>query len=167
MNAKKGTSGKLLTKFDIVIIAVVVILAALFLFWKGSQSGSEASSNVYKTVRYSIELTELNENAVSLIKSGDELFESVKNTSIGNVVSCEISNTKKWYDNLETGGRTWTETDKKTALITLEAACTVSDSTIATQSGAYTIKIGQKIGVSGPGYNGTGFIVAIERGEAQ
>ena len=161
-NAKKEKR-RLLTAFDIVIIAVVVVLAAIFLIWQASKNaaqtpGSEASSG---TVVYTLELNNF-ENADSLAV-GDRLFETVKNTDVGVVKSFEIVPQKVWQNDLETGGMRVTETDMRAAHLTIEAPCTVTDSTIATKAGAVESRVGRSLGVTGPGYWGAGFIIAVER----
>ncbi len=163
MDNKGNVKKKLLSAFDIAVIIVVVLIAALFLGWKAIK-GSSGISESTGSVKYTIELTNMIGNSVYAISDGDELRETVKNTVAGTVKSVEISNTLRWSDNLEDGGRSVTETDLKTALIVVEVPCNTSDSTISAKNGGIEIRIGKEIGVSGPGYRGKGNIVAIERG---
>ncbi|MBR5381140.1 MAG: DUF4330 domain-containing protein [Oscillospiraceae bacterium] len=162
-NKAKREKRRLLTAFDIVIIAAVVVLAALFLVWQASKNAAAApgSEAVSGTVTYTLELNNF-ENADNL-SVGDRLYETVKNTDVGVVKSFEIVPQKIWQNDLETGGMKVTETEMRTAHLTIEAPCTVTASTIATKAGAVEIRVGRSLGVTGPGYWGAGFIIAIER----
>jgi hypothetical protein len=162
MNNNGKPKKKLLTTFDIVLITVVVLIAALILGWKAVKT-SPGEREDSGSVNYYIELVNMVENSANSICQGDELIETVKNTPVGTVKSVEITNTIRWSDNLKDGGRKMTEIDLKTALIEIEASCIISDSTISTKGGGIELRVGREIGVSGPGYSGKGYIVAIER----
>lgn len=163
MDNRGEVKKKLLSAFDITVITVVVLIAVLFLGWKAINRSSGVSEST-GIVRYTIELTNMVGNSAYAISEGDELRETVKNTVAGTVKSVEISNTLRWSDDLEEGGRSVTETDLKTALIVVEVPCVISDSTISAKNGGIEIRVGKEIGVAGPGYRGKGNIVAIERG---
>lgn len=164
-NGVKKEKRRLLTAFDIVIIAVVVVLAALFLLWqshKNAPASQEGDTPAGGVAVYTIELSGVEQTGV--FAAGDVLYDTVKNTNIGTVRSFEIIKTMKWMDNLETGGITMSETDMNSVLLTVEAPCTFTESTVATKAGAFDLRVGKPVGVAGPGYWGSGYIVAVERG---
>ena len=156
---------RLLTTFDIVLIAVVVVIAALFLVWKASQNTSgDVQTVASQTVRFTMEFIDVVEELPQYISEGDALVETTKNTSIGEVVSYSFEKTKVWKDDLETGGLKMLETDAPTALITAEVLCDSTDSAFLTKSGGIELRVGEPIGIYGPGYWAKGYIVAVERG---
>lgn len=155
---------KLLTKFDIVVIVVVILAAALFLAWRASQSdGGPITLTNTGTVRFTVELNNIPENVLSHISQGDTITDTAKNTHIGTVASYDVIKMLSWGTNIETGNIVETETDRDTLLLVIDAPCTITDSTMATRDGAIELRVGTSIGVSGPGYWGSGYIVAIER----
>ena len=162
-NGNTKEKRRLLTAFDIVIIAVVVVLAAAFLIWKaaGKDTTPISGGSVTENVTYVLELNDVMDTADMAV--GDSLVETVKNTDVGTVTGVDIIPYTVWNSNYETGGMSKTETGLTTVQLPIEAPCTLTDSSVATVAGEYVLRVGKYMGVYGPGYYGAGYIIAIER----
>ena len=162
-NSNVKEKRRLLTAFDIVIIAVVVVLAAAFLIWKASGKDASPISGgpVTENVTYTLELNNLPDT--DDIAVGDKLVETVKNTEVGTIVAVDRVPYVVWNTNLETGDVVTTETELETLHLHIEVPCTVSESSVSTQAGEYALRVGRYLGIYGPGYYGAGYIIAVER----
>lgn len=158
---------KFLNLFDIIIIAIVVIAAVAFLaygyFSSKTANADDASDSQSGRVEYIIELTSMPEQAANSIKAGDVLIDSAKKYELGTVQSVEVTDMEKLtadYDN----GRYIISTvpDRYTATIVLSSACEETDSSIVV-GGGFKVAGGTAVGVKGPGYGGSGYILQVER----
>lgn len=157
-----GKKRRLLTIFDIIIIVVVIVIGGAVYLFSSSGGGTSAQSG---TIRYSIEITEMEHGAADLISPGDTLKDNIKKYAIGSVVSVDTSQTVITYIDEGEGNYISAEpVGQRNALIVVEADCTTSDSDITVDSG-FKVKCGESVAVSGPGYAGAGHIVAVERGD--
>ena len=162
MSEKKGIF-RFLNLFDIVLIAVIVILAAVLVFVGGTGESSAVSEN--GTVTYVIEFKKMENGSENLIQVGDKLVDKIKKDEIGTVKSVEIKDAADLEDNmLEGGAADAVYENGKDVLVTIEAPCTENDRSI-TVGGGYVIRIGREASVRGPGYFGAGYIVDVERSD--
>ena len=153
----------ILNLFDIVVILVALALAAVLLIPR--QSASDSPDAESGTVRYTIELTGMQNGSAELIQEGDSLVDRIKRYSIGTVQSVEVTNTLRQVEDYENGVVRYVESSTlQTAILVIEAPCTQTDTQI-TVSGGYAIRVGLPVSVLGPGYYGTGYILAVERGQ--
>ena len=154
-----------LNLFDVIFIAVVVIAAVIIILRPGNSAGGVVSSGALQTVVYTIELTEMFGDTADLIKPGDSLVDKIERRAMGTVVSVDIiSPARKLQKNDLTGGRVISEVPgRKDAVITVTADATVTDSQISI--GGFIVRAGAFVSVNGPLYNGSGYIIDIERGE--
>ena len=152
----------LLNLFDIVVILIGLVLAAVLLIPR--QSGPENVAPERGTVRYTIELTGMLNGSAEQIEPGDALVDRVKKYEIGTVQSVEVYTTTRLVEDYEKGV-VWNAplSTQQSALIVVEAPCTQSDMEILV-GGGFTIRVGLSVNVNGPGYYGSGTIVAVERG---
>ncbi len=156
-----------LNGFDIILIAVVLVAAAAVLFiWRSSGQSSAASVST-RTVSYTIELQKMVGETAYEIKTGDTIVDSAKKYVMGTVESVTVAPATDPKIDLTTGDTVNSEIPGVlTALIELSCDCSETDSAITAASG-YVVRIGSEVQAAGPGYAGTGYIVAIEReGEA-
>lgn len=167
MSSDKKPSGifKLLNLFDIILILVAVALVAV-LFFTRSQ-GSVTPTAESGTVRYTIELTAMQNNSADLISVGDDLVDKVKKYRMGTVVAVEVYPYERQAEDLENGGMVDSPmSTQQAARVTIEASCTQTESQI-TVDGGYAVRVGTIVNVKGPGYNGLGYVISIERSAAQ
>ncbi len=150
--------------FDIIIIAVVILLAAGFIFIK-MRGGESGEIPQMQTVQYKIEITNVAEGTKDLIQPGDKIVDKVKKQDMGTVVSSRFYPQQKSAVNLETGDLVFTDVPGVYAAeITLEAECSESVSSFVT-GGGYEVKVGTQVSILAPGYGGSGYVVDIVRGE--
>lgn len=167
-NGKAPEKKRFFNLFDVVIIGVVLLAAVVFLLWqRGGTAASIVTNTETVTVQYTIELVGLENGTEQLIQVGDNLLDNVKNCSMGEVLSVEISTTTRQAKNMETGETVLSEVPwQKTAVIVLETTCNESESALTTADG-YVVRAGDTVSAKGPGYAGKGYILAVSRGEAQ
>ncbi|MDE6107493.1 MAG: hypothetical protein K2F83_02315, partial [Oscillospiraceae bacterium] len=92
--------GDLFNLFDIVVLAVAVLLAAVLIFISRG-AGKEAT-----TVVYTVEFTNMQNESASLIQPGDSLVDRVKKFDLGKVLSVEVGPTyTQRNDHVEGGTR--------------------------------------------------------------
>lgn len=151
-----------LNVFDIIIIAVVIVAAGVFLyFWRFSGNSSTAVNTT--PVHYTIELNGMLEGTSQKIKEGDTIMDSTKKFIMGTVVSLTVMPATTTEVNLETGDTIEVEVPgKEAALIEIVCPCSSSDTEIKAESG-YVVRIGSEVTASGPGYAGKGYVLAINR----
>lgn len=149
--------------FDIVIIAIVLVIAVLFLYFT-TFKGQSAGSNESSVVTYMIELRDISKNVADKIQVGDALSDSVKKNDLGVVQSVRIVPYTTLGQVTETGEYILSEVpDRYTAILVVESPAVETDSSITVGSG-FVIRCGTSVGAVGPGYIGIGTILTIERG---
>lgn len=166
-NKKKGIRG-LFNLFDLALIILAAALAALLIFGGGGDGGGIAAPGGAQTaVRYTLELTGLENGSASLIKPGDPVVDRIKKYSIGTAESVEITPTVKSVTDEASGKVVRTEVPgQETALVTVTAMADETDRDI-TVDGGFIVKVGTSVNVKTPGVSAAGFIVAVERGDGQ
>jgi len=144
--------------FDIVIIAVVLVLA-IFVY---KYAHKEAAVDT-KPIRYTFELTDNQVGFTDNIHVGDEITDNVKNYYMGKVVAVEKAPHKELTDEVENGKILEAETPgKETAIVTVEVNAAESARDLKV-NGDFIVKAGIAIAAKGPGYAGRGYILSIER----
>ncbi|MGM9521139.1 MAG: DUF4330 domain-containing protein [Oscillospiraceae bacterium] len=160
---KKPRGRSIFNLFDIIVIIVAVVLAAVLFFAKNG--GTEQTSAQTSTLHYTIELTGMLNNSAEMIAPGDALVDKVKKYDIGTVQSVEVSNTVKQAEDTINGAVVMSEVPgQQTAVIVVEAQVSET-ATLITVDGGFEIKVGNSVSVKGPGYWGSGYIIAVERGD--
>jgi|GEM_PF-328546 len=165
-NETTGKRKPLLNVFDIVIILLAAAAAVLFLLWRSGRLTPKEEDVVQNTgtVRYSVEITNLDYGTEEKFQVGDELLDTIRNFALGTVTGVEIRETTVMSRNLETAEYFETTVpDRKTVILTVESPCTESGSAIVVDGG-YTIRGGSTINITGPAYYGVGVILFVERG---
>jgi hypothetical protein len=153
-----------LTGFDaVIIVAVLVIAAVLFILWRSSGSGTGATGGTQQ-VHYTIEIEEMIGDTAYRIQTGDTVVDSTKKYVMGTVEAVEVVPATDTKTDYTTGDTVTSEIPGKlTAVVHLVCECAMTDYEITAASG-YVIRIGSEIQAAGPGYAGTGYLVAIDRG---
>ncbi len=165
---KKGLRG-IFNLFDLALIIIALLIGAvLFLSRDRDTSGALTGENQTRIqVRYTIELTGIQNGAASRIKPGAPVVDKIKKYSMGTVESVTVAPTVKEVSDetrdvlaaVEVPGQ-----ETATVVITAQAAETDTDIIV---DGGYTIKVGLPVNVRIPGLNAQGYIVDIERGDVQ
>jgi hypothetical protein len=165
MEEKKPQKHSILNVFDIVVIIIAIALAAILFIYESGGTETVTTETKTRTITYTIELTGMQNGSAELVSVGDTLVDKIKKYDIGVVTSVDVSNTVRQTQDLVNGGTHDAEmTTLETAVIELEAECTETDTQI-TVAGGYIIRVGLPVTVKGPGYYGTGYIIAVDRGE--
>lgn len=161
-NESKKTKWRL-NLFDVIFIACAVIVAVVIVISSGGfGGGSILSSGAQQTIVYTLELQSMIGDTAQYIKPGDSLIDRVEKRQIGTVVDVRLEQTKASMKDFETGERHMVEVPgRTTAIVTMSADATVTDSEISVDG--FVIRVGVWLSVNGPLYNGSGFIIDIER----
>jgi len=164
---KKKTIKWRLNLFDVIFIICAIIVAGLILvFSNRSGGGIIAPAASQEMVVYTMEFQEMLPGTAELIQPGDTLIDKIERRFLGTVVSVELMPSRRSEKNLLTGDRIIVNVPERTdAIVVVTAQAAVTDSHI--NVGGYIVRAGTRISVNGPLYNGVGFIIDIERGDAK
>jgi hypothetical protein len=168
-NDNEGAARKIkwrLNLFDIIFIACALLAAVGIVVYSNRSGGGVAilPAGTQETVTYTIELLDMFSNVAETIKPGDELVDKIEKRNMGTVVAVELEPSKRSSRNMETGERIITEyPSRTTAYLTVQATATVTDNQISV--GGFIVRVGTRISVNGPLYNGNGYIIDMERGD--
>lgn len=155
-------SYKVFGRISIVDIFIILCLIGLIVFlymFSVPKSGEATGDN---TRQYVIEVNKIDEGLTSKLQIGDEIFDSLKGTSIGTVVGVE----EKPYEILadDTVNREFLVKGldgMSSAYVTVEANMT--ESTNATTVGDFKVMVGSEVFVKTKNFAGNGYIVELER----
>lgn len=153
-----------LNLFDAILLLVVLAAGAVFAWFSLQNNQSDTQNLSTQTVQYTVVFQKMPQGTSEMIQAGDQLEDTVKNYSIGTVVSVEtkpavtqvLNEEERRYVNAELEGY-------EDVYVTVESSCTDSGEKLLMGSG-YECRVGQIAYVRGPGYMGSGPVVAIERG---
>ena len=169
MNEKKKISWKL-NLFDIGLIAVVVVAAAVFAFAKlgGNPAPADTSAGqpapTPQSVRYVVQVEQSLPQTAELFEVGQHLYERTRKEDMGVIESVEVTPAKTLTKNELTGTFHFVEVpDRFDVTMTLSSPATFHDTSIVLASGL-EIRAGNSVRVLGPGYYGSGYVLEIERG---
>ena len=150
--------------FDVVIIACALVAAVMIINYAG-RSGGGASiipAGSQQSLTYIIELHGMRYGAADLIRPGDTLIDKVEKRALGTVASVQLKPAMTQSTDNTTGDRIIVEVPGKVdAFITVSAQATVTDSQVSVDG--FAIRVGTRVSVNGPVYNGSGFISFVER----
>ncbi|MEA4816529.1 MAG: DUF4330 domain-containing protein [Lachnospiraceae bacterium] len=157
MTANKKFFG-LFNLFDIVIVAIVLVLAFGAYFFMHKETIVET-----KKLTYMVELNDLPAGFSENIHIGDKVTDNVKNYNMGTVTDFKAEAYKKLTEDYETGKMADSIVpDRESVILTIEANVTESESDFRVD-GNFLVKAGLVANVKGPGYAGSGFIINIKR----
>lgn len=167
--SEKKTRRLRLNFFDIGLIAVVVLAAAVFVGMKFMSGPAPADPAVglpvnMQTVRYVVELEQLHKQTVDMVGVGDRIYERTKREDMGTVLEVQVNDATTLTKNELDGTFQFVEVPERyNVIMTVESKCTVSDGAIVLDSGL-EVRAGTSVRVLGPGYYGAGYILSVERG---
>lgn len=151
--------------FDIVIVVLVAAAAfAVFMILKPNDVKVAAPTTV--STEFTVELVQVPKGAAELIQPGDAIRDSARNYDIGTVVSHEVlPYTVQVADeeNLTVKNAVMDRYDN--ILLTIQSNMLTGGTALTTESG-YQVTVGTKVYLAGPCYAGTGYVIAIDRGDA-
>ena len=151
--------------FDVIIVAAVIVAAAaVFMLLKPKDVKVAAPTTV--PTEFTVELVQVPKGAADLIQPGDAIRDSARNYDIGTVVSHEVQPyTVQVADeeNLTVKNAVLDRYDN--ILLTIQANMLTGGTALTAESG-YQITVGTKVYLAGPCYAGTGYVIAIDRGDA-
>ena len=166
-NLQKSKIKWRLSLFDVIFIVCALIAAGLIVFLSGRSDGGVniVTSASQESVVYTIEFQGMLPSTAELVKPGDSLVDKVERRAIGTVVSVEVKPGTTLQKSFITGERIVTEVPGRVdAIVVVSAQGTVTDSQISVNG--FAVHVGTRVSVNGPLYNGVGFIINIERGDA-
>ena len=156
-----------LNLFDIIFIACIVVIAALIIFFSNRSDSSAGiiSTSSQQTVVYTVEFSGMIADTAKLIHPGDSLVDKIEQRAIGTVVSVDLKTATRSQKNSLTGERIISEVNGETdAIVVISAQASVTDSQISVNG--FSVRVGTRVSINGPLYNGSGYIIDIERGES-
>lgn len=155
-----------LNLFDIIILALVVVGGiAFFAITNMSRSGGVAlpTTSATRTVRYTIELASMLEEAADLINEGDIIVDRIEKRTLGKVVAVEIVPAVIPVKDIFTGEQLLeAQPGRITANLTLETTAAETASAL-TVDGGFIVRAGTQVTAIGPGYAGMGYVLSVER----
>ncbi len=158
MSGKKKIFG--INLFDIVILAIIVVLAGGVYVFTHKEKVVET-----KKLRYTLELADNPAGFSKDINIGDRLTDNVKNYNMGTVVDFEVVPcTKITNDYVNSAIVESVVPDKENVIITVEANVTESANEYKVD-GNYYVRAGREVSVKGNGYAGIGYILTVDRQE--
>lgn len=153
-----------LNLFDGIVILAALGVAAILL-WTQLKPAAPAAAPAAEKIQYTIVLKKTIPGTGDLVKAGDVLEDTIKNHTLGNVVSSETVPARDFAVDAENHCYVMAEVPgKEDIYITVESSAVISDTAVTVGSG-HEIRVGEAIYVRGPGYLGSGSVYAIERGE--
>ena len=153
-----------LNLFDGIVILAALGVAAVLL-WSQLKPSAPAAAPAAEKIQYTIVLKKTVPGTGAQVKVGDALEDTIKNYSLGNVVSSETVPAQDFAVDTENDRFVLVEVPgKEDIYITVESSAVISDDAVTVGSG-YAVRVGDDIYVRGPGYLGSGTVYAIERGE--
>lgn len=157
MNEKK----KGLNVIDIIIIVLVllIIAAAAFIFLR--PQGSE--SNEARYIDFIVELPTVKDKFKDLIKKGDPVLETVRHTSIGQVVEVIYEDAVIATTNMNEGGtmKMSKYPDHQRVLITIRSPYSINENGEFSVEGT-TIAVGAFLNFSTPDFITSGYCIDLE-----
>lgn len=147
------------------IILLLALLAGAFLVWRTVAPHQTEQVAIPQTqqVRYTIRLTRALPILEELVQPGQAITDSARNNPLGTVV--EVQCEPGTYFTLSEREHAWIYAPvpgRINVTMTVEANATGDDSQLLI-NGSYALRVGEKIYVRGPGYIGSGDVIAIER----
>ena len=148
--------------FDIIIIAVVLIVGIVFYkVFMTSKSGATILNSETKTIRYTMEFKDISELIDGVPEQGEKVYDTSTNYELGNVVSADKKPFIKYGYNDITGEPTSTVyEDRQIITVVVEAKAVVSEK--STEINSVKIGLGKSITVNMPSLCAMGVIINIE-----
>jgi len=152
-----------LNLFDVIFIIIALAVAVVIIIYSLSSGGSIMAGGTRATVVYTMEFREMLPEAAALIKPGDTLVDKVERRPLGTVLSVELQPSQLSQKDWVTGDLIISEyPGRTTAIVVISSQASITDRRI-TLDGGFIVRVGKWATANGPLYNGSGFILYIER----
>ena len=152
-----------LNLFDGIVLAVVLLVGAFFVWRALDATTVRPDANPEITINYTIRFNSSLIGTSELLMEGDDLYDSMNSDHLGQVVAATSGTATQLVLNQETGVRVKAVIpDREAVIICLTTKGTETDMGIFLTSGRQ-ILVGQPLYIRGPGYVGSGNIIAIDR----
>ena len=152
-----------LNLFDAVILVLVVAVGAVLIWFGRGASQTEESTPAARTVEYTILIPRMAEGDSARIQPGDALEDTVENYRLGTVVSVTAQPALSQVLDEESGSYVQAAlAGYEDVYIPVTSTCTQSEDALLLDGG-YDFRVGQNVGVRGPGYMGSGRVTEIVR----
>lgn len=162
MEQNKPKNGLRPNLFDGIILLLVLIAAAA-LAWVALRPADQAYvTEMDSLLRYTVRMQRWPEGSGQMVKVGDVISDNSRGLPMGKVVEVQIVPAE--MQTLDRDGHRYVQAvvdGFEDVLITIEGYGTVEESTIRAY-GRLVLKVGAKGYIRGPGYMGSGPIVALE-----
>ncbi len=152
--------GRLFGKVSIidVLIVLILVLAAIFAakFFKTNDKAASATK-----IHYTVQINKVEEDVYNAIVDGTAVFDSVKNTPLGKVVSHDKTPYKEVNEDIINGKYVVnTIPDLYNVLVTIEADAYVTDSSI--KVGKNIIRVNARLDINTKDFLGTTYVVGLK-----
>lgn len=166
-NKKKGRS--VFNLFDLALILIAAALGVILFLGSRQQPAEGQETPVILgqkvSMRYSLELTSVEQSVVDLFREGDPLIDKEKKYSLGTVESVEVSPSKRTVNDYENGRIVYAEEPGRYSLIvTIKTEGEIGERNI-TLDGGYLLRVGKSVYGKLPTGVFRATVVAIEREE--
>jgi len=152
-----------LNLFDVIFLIIALAAAAVIIIYSLDLGGSIIGGGSRETVVYTMEFREMLPEAAELIKPGDTLIDKVERRPLGTVLSVELTPSLLSQKDWVTGNLVVSEyPGRTTAIVVISSQASVTDRRI-TLDGGFIVRVGKWATANGPLYNGSGFVLHIER----
>lgn len=153
--------GRLFGKINIVDLLIVILLvsvaAGAYLFFFG---GSEKQVVETAKLVYEFEITNVNQDFVDAINSGDPIRDSVRGNELGTVIGKASRKAVMLNEDLINGRYIIAEVPNAfDVVLTIEARANITPANIIV--GGAEIKVGKKFYIKGKGYANQGFVTKM------
>lgn len=155
---------KIFGKFGVVdiFIGIAIIGIVVFLNWLSVPASSNATASEENIKKYIIEIKGIDEGLSSKLQVGEEIYDSLKGSSIGHVVAVEEKPYEIFADDVENKEFILSPVEGlSTCNITVEAQ--VVESSNATNVGSFQLMVGTQVYVKTKNFAGNGYIIMLER----
>lgn len=164
MEQKKEKMKVRLNLFDAVVLLVVLVVGAVFV-WQTLQNSANSSTVNTQTLYYTVLLKEMKEGTDTFVQEGGRLEDAVKNYNLGVIQSKLVMPTEKQV--LNHAEKTYVTSylegyDDVEVVVKVEAVET--DSALLVD-GSYELRVGNFMYLRGEGYMASGYVTKIERGD--
>lgn len=147
---------------DVIIILLIaaVIFVLAYVFVLSDRKNDVTVDTQYTTIRYVVQITNVDEKFDGLVKVGDNVEEAIARKNIGKVVGVQSEPYQKVTFDYENGRETVATVDGfLTVNITIEATATESDSAFSV--GGCDIRVGQLYSLAMPDLYCGGYCIEL------
>lgn len=158
MNKKKLRFNGVDILLILILAAVIFVLLYIFVF---SANKTDEAAPDYKTIRYVIEMNNIDSRFSDVIKAGDPVKDSVEKKNIGTVAGVQSSPYRKTAFDYENNRETQTTVEGKVTIrLTIEANAVDTASAYVVDN--CEIRVGQQYSVTLPEMQGYGYCIFLD-----